>query len=231
VTRSRNLRFSAQPPRIWDGRYRRVPGITTALHVRTVRGEWWPVIDWARGEDVARCSMVDEGDVRQLVTGVNAGKGMLGARPGGAFLVNEHGQVLVPADDGWDRRVVIVGECSGPFVFKNPFKPGEVFDQADHADLRPGDAWERPYVGIPHNLSGGDELYFQAEDERGRWVMHPPSQDQALVRALRLVRPYGPVRFLVGVGGLVLTKVEVRSRWQPRYVGRVDLKKWFAKEV
>jgi len=56
----------------------------------------------------------------------------------------------------------------------------------------------------------------------------PPAQDSSLVAKLREL-PYGPVRFLAGVGGVVITKVP--PLWEPRYVGRLELRTWFAKEV
>src|SRR6478672_11917582 len=125
------LQFSPHRPRAWTGRYARVPGDTTAIHVRRIDGTWWPVIDWARDDEIAHCKMVDCAAAPELAEAVCAGKRMLGAPPGGAFLVNEYGQVLVPASDRQGTRVAIVGECAGPFSFHNPFGPEPAFDLAD----------------------------------------------------------------------------------------------------
>jgi hypothetical protein len=223
------FRFIGINPTPWHGRYARIPGDTTVVHVRHTNTGWWPVIDWSIGHDTAHCRMVEAGDVVALVDAVLAGKRALGVSPGGAFLVNEFGQVLVPASDSQGTRVVIVGECSGPFTFKNPFEPGTVFDLGNGAALNHGDRWDRPYVGIPHNLSASGEVYFKLVNEHGIDWLKPRAQDAHLISALRALRPWGAVRFIVTVGGLVVTKVE--PAWEPRYVGRINPSRWFAKEV
>jgi hypothetical protein len=224
------LEFSPSRPRPWSGRYARVPGETTAIHVRRLEGEWWPVVDWAVEDEIGHCRMVDEGDVAALAEAVCTGKRSLSGRAGGSFLVNEFGQVLVPASDWETSEVVLVGECTGAFAFHNPFRPGEVIDLADGRALSPGEAWARPYVGIPHNLSAGSEIYFKQVDEFGLDYAKPEQQDARLIAALRKLRPYGPVRFLVGVGGIVITKVPIGQAWEPRYVGKIDPARWFSKE-
>jgi hypothetical protein len=173
--------------------------------------------------------MVDAGDVKSLVAAVNAGKKALEVGAGGAFLINEHGRVLVPASDGAAPRVVSVGMCSGPLRFSNPFEPGSSFDLYDDRGLESGSAWDRPYIGLRHNLSAAGELYFWHQDSSGAEMLYPPGQDAALVGAIRSLRPYGPVRFLVGPGGLAITKVP--PSWEAHYVGRVNLSTWFDKEV
>lgn len=229
TSRVRTLRFTAVAPQVWVGRYRRVPGETTALHVRFAGGAWWPVVEWPRDDEVAACHMVGEGDVAALAQAVNAGKRALGTGPGGAFLLDEYGRVLVPASDATGVSVVVVGECAGPLRFHNAFAPGEVFDLYDDSGLVLGDPWDRPYVGLQHQLSRYSELYFWEQDSDGARRLEPPRQDIRLIRALRVLRPHGPVRFLVGMDGVVITKVE--PHWEPRYVGRVDLATWFPKEV
>ncbi|MDP9280018.1 MAG: hypothetical protein M3P00_11425 [Gemmatimonadota bacterium] len=226
---ARAFRFTADRPRDWAGRYKRVSGYTTTLHVRRVDGHWWPVVEWADGDEVATCTMSDSKDVVSLVDAVNAGKAALGASPGGAFLVNEFGRVLVPASERTRARVFSVGLCSGALCFHNAFEPGTAFDLYDDKGLKPGAPWRRPYVGMPHNLSRSGELYFWHEDGSGACMLHPQEQDAALIDALRSLRPYGAVRFLVGLGGVVITKVP--PLWEPRYVGRVDLATWFEQEV
>jgi hypothetical protein len=173
--------------------------------------------------------MIDAGDVGSLVAAVNTGKKALKVRPGGAFLINEHGRVLVPASDGVAPRVVSVGMCSGPLRFSNPFEPGTSFDLYDDRGLKLGSPWDRPYIGLRHNLSAAGELYFWHQDASGAEMMYPPAQDDAFIEALRSLRPFGAVRFLVGPGGLAVTKVP--PAWKPRYVARVNLSTWFEKEV
>jgi hypothetical protein len=175
--------------------------------------------------------MADASDARALADAVNGGKQALGALDGGAFLLNEFGQVLVPAADFEATRVAVVGEWSGPFVFNNPFEPETTFDLAADDGLQCGDPWERPYVGIPHNLSRTDELYFKLVRNDGTDWLKPPVQDLDLIAALRSLRPWRAVRFIVTVGGLVVTKVEVAPEvWEPHYVGQIDPDRWFDKE-
>ena len=228
MRRTETLRFHAIAPRRWTGRYRRVPGEATVFHLRQVDGRWWPVVEWVTDEGVGSCRMTTEGDVEALVRAVNGGKRKQGAPPGGAFLLDEYGRVLVPASDREGVVVFLVGECSGPLRFHSPFTPSSIFDLYDDANLSVGDPWERPYVGVRYQLSKRDELYFWSEDSTGARKLLPPSQDVRLVKKLRRIRPHGAVRFLVGTGGVVITKVP--PLWKPTYVGRLDLALWFAKE-
>jgi hypothetical protein len=206
-----------------------VPGETTAFHVRLVDGQWWPVVDWGIDDEIGECEMTDDGDVRLLATAVNAGKAALGAAPGGSFLIDEHGRVLVPAHEGGHATVVVAAECSGPLRFHDPFSGGAVFDLYDDRDLHCGDDWDRPYLGLRHNLSARGWMYFWEEDSAGGRMVYPPSQDDSFISALRELRPYGAVRFLVGPAGVAITKVP--PTWKPCYVGRVDLATWFPKEA
>ena len=222
------LRFHAVTPRPWAGRYRRVPGSTAVFHVRYVDGRWWPVVEWATDEGVGTCRMTDDGDVEALASSVNQGKAAQGAAPGGAFLVDEYGRVLVPASDRMGTSVFVVGECTGPLRFQNPFAPGTVIDLYADEELNPGDLWERPYVGVRYQLSGQNELYFWNEDDSGGRKALPLAQDSRLINELRRIRARGGVRFLVGPGGVVITKHP--PLWEPRYVGRLKLATWYAKE-
>jgi hypothetical protein len=230
VTPARTLRFSARRPRAWRGRYRRIPGRTSVIHVRRIDGEWWPVVDWRIGEETGTCLMLDDGDLDGLVEAVHAGKHALGVGPGGSFLVNEFGQVLVPVNEQETTCVVYVGDCDGPLGFENPLQAGKTFDLADSRALKAGDRWERPYVGIVYNLSSYDEICFRQTDATGTRYVEAPEHDPKLVASLRGLRPYGWVRFVVGAGGIALTKVQVQSEWQPHYVGRIDRARWFSKE-
>lgn len=228
-------KFSFQPtsPQRWTGRYARIPGETTAFHVRLSDGRWWPVVDWAVGDEIAQCPMVNDEFSTRLASAVNAGKRYLGGRSGGSFLINEFGQVLVPSQDN-DLDVALVGECTGGLIFHNSFKAHNQFDLTKSIALKCGDSWEGPYVGIPYNLSKLSQIYFWNEGRAGGWKVLPPMQDHSLVYALREIRPWGAVRFIVTYGGIVLTKIPVghwaNALWEPRFVGRIDYKRWYRKE-
>jgi hypothetical protein len=224
-----SLTFQPCRPKVWKGRYGRIPGDTSIFHIRLTRGAWWPEVEWTIDDDTARCRMIDSGDVRPLVDAIVAGKRAQGVGPGGAFHINEFGQVLVPAYDRDGTSVRLVGECAGPLRFKNPFNDSDVFDITSNRGLRNGELWQRPYVGIPHNLSGASKIYFKRSGAEGTEALWPLDQDPDLIAALRAIRPWGPVRFIVTAGGLVATKVEVASGWEPRYVGRINPARWFEK--
>lgn len=214
-------------PSEWHGVYRRIPGNDTAFHVSQDR-VW---IRWVRGGLESWCPMVDCEAARNVASAVQAGKRFFGYPGGGSFLINEHGQVLVPSPAG-DGRQAWVGDWSGPLEFHDPLT-GRTFDLTDDAGLAVGDPWLKPYVGIPHNLSRLDEIYFWW-DELGFKVL-PPAQDSELIERLRQVRPAGAVRFITTPGGLVLTKVPIRARegttvYEPRYVGRLNFACWFPRE-
>jgi hypothetical protein len=225
--------FSPSTPRLWSGRYARIPGEKTAFHVRLIDGAWWPQVDWAVEDEVGHCPMVESDAAERLAAAVGDAKRFLGGWLGGVFLINEYGQVLVPAAAG-DHRVAIVGECEGPLEFEDVLQGAGTFDLSDARGLAFGDRWQLPYLGVPHNLSARGEIYFKLQDEFGVTPLQAPAQDDGLIDALRTLRPYGPVRFVVTYGGLVLTKVpagpRAAQRWEPRYVGRLDYDCWYPKE-
>jgi hypothetical protein len=224
--------FTPQRPTTWGGRYARIPGEWTAFHVRWRGDTWWPLVAWAAAGEIATCPMLAAGPAAGLARAVNQGKRLLGAPDGGSFVINEFGQVLVPSSVG-DRRVALVGEWDGALEFTDPLRGG-TFDLAPAKPLVNGDRWEHPYLGTPYHLSFRSEIYFWDEDARGGAKLLPPAQDHELIEALRALRPYGAVRFVVGCGGLVLTKVPAVPRWtewEARYVGRINYARWFTKEV
>src|SRR3954468_7318194 len=121
---------SPSRPRLWTGRYARIPGEKTAFHVRLVDGEWWPFVDWAVGDEVGRGPVGECDGAERLVAAVSDAKRFLGGWLGGAFLLNEYGQVLVPAAAG-DHRVAVVGECDGPLEFRDVFDGDDTFELCD----------------------------------------------------------------------------------------------------
>jgi hypothetical protein len=178
---------------------------------------------------------VDSAAVRQLTAAVIAAKRRLGGTGGGSFQINEFGQVLVPASDNSGQRL-IVGELSGSILFKDPFQDDMLIDLGDVRGLRCGDPWPKPYVGCPYNLSGRSQIYFYRMHAEGGNSEYPLAQDGDLVRALRAVRRTGAVRFIVNPHGVVLTKRpngrwQAEEEWEPVFVGRINLNRWFKKEM
>ena len=233
-----NTRFTASKPRIWSGKYSRIPGDNSTLHVTMVDGRWQPNARRSIGADTAQCNMVISSASTALASAVIDGKKLLGGSDGGSFLINEFGQVLVPAQNYSTRsgnQIALVGTISGPLMFNDPFSNDAPFDFSDTSILQSGSAWERPYVGLQYNLSKSNEIYFWDYTSTAGKKVVPPIQDSALISAIRQIRPRKAVRFLVSYNGIVLTKVPVgdlsEEFWEPRYVGRINKRRWFAKEV
>jgi hypothetical protein len=169
----------------------------------------------------------------QLAQAVNAAKVAFGGQQGGAFAINEFGQVIVPVYDEGTHHL-LVGECRGSLQFNDPLS-GEMFDLTGGEHLSCGDPWILPYLGIRHNLTQWGKIYFWHQDESGERSEYPPAQDPELISRLRSIRAYGPIRFLVNPHGIVLTKLpagadEDEEQWTPVFAGRIRYSLWFNKE-
>jgi len=165
--------------------------------------------------------------LKKLANAVNAIKRRYAGQSGGAFVINEFGQVICPvAAPPWERYYV--GDCSGAPVFTDA--DGNQFTLNDTHGLKTGDPWRLPYVGSVYNLSARNRIYFTMKRGTDTEFINPPRQDRDLINAIRGIRPYGAVRFIVNPHGIALTKVPRGRRWQPTYIGRVDYDNWFPKE-
>jgi len=220
-------RFRAIGPKEWSGSYKRIPGTDTAYHVKAGRVQ----CPWKRTPDeLGWCDIVESAAAYDLARAVREGKRFFGYSGGGSFLINEHGQVLVPSPSG-DGRQALVGEWTGPLEFVDPWGGG-IFDLADDQGLELGRSWPWPYIGVPHQLSKWDELYFWCN--KLALKVTPPRQDPRLIEWLRTLRPCGPVRFITLPGGFALTKVPERAGGRMLrkavYVGPLNFDCWFPKE-
>lgn len=230
--------FDFVKPKIWSGRYSRIMGNESVFHLKRMGGELWPVIVWVKDDLELTCVAVESDAVRQLSRAVAQGKKFLGGSGAGSFQINEYGQVIVPASDGGGERAV-VGEYRGPLLFENPDcerRKDRVIDLSETSGLSTGEPWTRPYIGTRYQLHRSSKIYFYRQDGTGAYSEYPPVQDDGLIEALRKIRPYGPVRLVVNMHGVVLTKVGPKSGyqseddWQPVYVGKINPKLWFEKE-
>jgi len=217
------FRFQQRQPVPWHGRYRRIEGRESVFHVK-----WDDTIEilWKDGGDEIICPAVMSPSLRKLAKVLNAIKKRHAGCPGGAFIVNEFGQVICPVVTSGLRYYI--GDCSGVPTFMDA--DGNSFTLNDTHGLRTGDPWKLPYVGIAYNLSNNDRIYFQKKYGSDTEIVSPLRQDRNLIRAIRRVRPYGPVRFIVNLHGIALTKVRKGNRWQPTYIGRINYSSWFPKE-
>ena len=225
--------FHPCQPKLWNGRYARIPGDGPVFHLLWLDGRWWPAILWDTEDGRATCKALRCDASSQLADAVAHAKRRAGCE-GGAFAINEFGQVIVPASGSTERY--LVGRLDGRLLFENPFCRERPIDLGDNAGLQPGDPWKLPYVGIPYNLHRAGHIYFYRLGENGGASELPPRQDPRLVRALRDIRPRGPVRFIVNPAGLVLTKSSGDERqnseedWQPIYIGSISFPLWFTQE-
>ena len=141
----------------------------------------------------------------------------------------------MPGSDGNGRRF-LAGRVNVPLLFDNPLVPETPIDLGDEGDCDNGDPWNLPYVGIPYHLHRNGRIYFYQYDDQGGRSVHPPRQDLELIRAIRHLRPYGPVRMLVTHCVLVLTKIPTGTlaspdeKWRPVFVGKVNFNFWFEEE-
>lgn len=221
--------FEPCRPKVWNGRYSRIPGDTSVFHLHSVSGRLWPVILWDTEDGRGTCKAIACETIELLVKAIIAAK-RLSDGCAGSFIVNEFGQVIVPS--GGTRY--LVGCLKKLPLFENPFLPEDPVDLADTSCLQSGDQWKLPYVGVPYHLHRASKIYFYQVDGDGGRPIFAPKQDTGLIKAIRTIRPKGPVRFIVNPAGLVLTKKDnglgSEESWQPVFVGSIVPSLWFEQE-
>lgn len=221
--------FEPCRPKIWNGRYSRIPGDTTVFHLHSIDGRLWPVILWDTEEGRATCKAVACESAVALVKAVVSAKRLSGGSAG-SFIINEFGQVIVPS--GNNRY--LVGVLRELPQFENPLFPEEPIDLGDTSSLQSGDPWKLPYVGVQYNLHRSSKIYFYQVDGDGGRPVFAPNQDTGLIKAIRAIRPKGAVRIIVNPAGLVLTKQDnglgSEESWEPVFVGSIVPSLWFHQE-
>lgn len=221
---SKKTKFTQCRPRKWTGRYGRIPGKTPVFRARAdgTMEVYWSV----HGEDTWLTSeAVADPAIEELIEAINKYKLDATGSRGGSFLINEFGQVLVPS--GGSRSIMLVGELQGVPEFEDPCTD-DLFHLAGEDFDGPGEEWELPYVGMRFNLMSDDRIRFKHQTADGENNVYLASDADALVEALRKVRPSGTIRFVVNLHGVVLTKTE--PDWAPVFVCRLDYDEWFDKE-
>src|SRR5579884_121027 len=224
-------------PMTWSGRYDRIPGDTSVVHLRysSDMGRFWPMAEWRCEGETADYWFEDGAAVRELADAVSRVQLRFNGGEGGSFTINEWGQVIVPSGAG-DRRRYLAGVLRGSWSLIAPDDVNERVSLEDDDGLDCGDPWPRPYVGVPYHLSNGGRIYFVHRAPGGDLVQYAPYQDTDLIEAIRQIRRWGPVKFIVNPFGLVLTKRPSHGQWNeedwdPVYVGRINYCYWFAEEV
>jgi len=225
--------FKVSITKPWQGRYSRPFGKTSTFKIKyTMEHGFWPVVEWDSSDGRSICPACDCNNIEELVKAINKAKIRMSGGEGGAFVINEFGQVIVPSIWGYGERL-LVGEVEGVLLFEDPCG-GDIIDLSDDTGLQTNDPWDKPYVGVQYNLHRDSNIYYY-DSELGS-SEYPPKQDRELIKKLRKIRRYGAVRFIVNQYGLVLTKIpegeyrEDDDKWVPVYVGRINHNLWFRKE-
>ena len=165
-------------------------------------------------------------DHPDLVKMVNDAKLLGSKQAGGAFLINEHQQVLVPTQDGW--------YVTGPFpqILRFDFH-GDVVSPEPPADLEPGDPWPGPRVGMGYiltadtndiyckSISGNREIKDLLSDHCG--------EASARFLAERLAEVKGPRggRIYINEAREFFAPIGEEDSPQYVYLGPLDDEPWF----
>ena len=221
------FQFSRLPTPIpWRGRYNRIPGKEPVFRTSaagSASAYWKP---WNTDEALTS-PFVPSDAVGDLITAVNHTKETHAGSPGGAFQINEFGQVLCPIPQSSARYWI--GTITGVPQFIDPRRPKTRFELRLPSSTQPGTPWDRPYIGMKFNLDSNDSIYFLEDDGDIRFKKRLTTPNPDLVSRLRAVRgPGQSIRFIVNLHGVVLTKSE--PAWEPVFVGVIDTNRWFPKE-
>lgn len=171
---------------------------------------------------------------RELVEMVNDIKRVINEAPGGAFYINEHHQVLVPA--GPEGQYYCAGEYLRPLVFRFEGKllsgDGVNFEGEP---LQPGDCWVGLHPGIPYVLAaGGKDIYYRydvrprVKKEVRLSVVRSPEIARKYAETVRCVKGWEGGRFYVNEFLCVFAPIQTESVLEYIYIGRIEsLDEWF----
>ena len=220
----------------WLGRYDRIPGDQSVFHLRYSPRlhRFWPVAVQTVDGDTLHYWFAEHPAIALLADTVGELQLRYGGQEGGSFTINEWGQVLVPCGAG-DRRRYFAGTLTGDWYLTDPDDPSQILSLNDDDGLDCGDSWDLPYVGMPFRLSRGNRIYCVHREPKRERLLWLPYHDADLIAALRSVRRWGSLRFIVNPFGIVLTKRPTRSwtqddeAWEPVYIGRINYERWFSR--
>ncbi len=229
----------------WNGRYGRIEGQDYAFHIKwnNELKKWWICTIKNTQDNRVSCWADYSEQLNKLVEAVNKGKQFFvqDHKYGGSFMINEFGQVIVPASDG-SRKRAIVGEVRGKILFRDVLT-NELIDLSESSNIKLGDRWNKPYIGMTYHLSKSNRIYFWHNMQDGGRSEYLTKSYDELINKIRALKKYGSARFLVNPYGIVLTKISKYSshegelmdnvifeEWIPVFVCKINYKYWFAKE-
>ncbi|MCH8474947.1 MAG: hypothetical protein LAT55_06940 [Opitutales bacterium] len=219
---NQDLKFIPHSPIECEERYTRIPGKSTTF---LAKADGTIIIRWYRNDgEIWECPANRDSAIDELANAVNSLKTSLSNSPGGAFQINEFGQVLVPSSNGRCRHVV--GTLEGVPEFTEPGFGSHTFSLDEKEFFLPGKTWSLPYIGMPYVMPQSGQYFYWRVTEDGKFKKYPPAFDRDLQRAFFQIRR-GAGRFIVNPHGLVLTKKDPSG--QPVLVCKINLSKWYPK--
>lgn len=164
----------------------------------------------------------------QLVALVNEVKLAKNGAPCGAFYLNEHRQVVVPAGSEY----YLAGSYDQLLEFRDGSK---VVSAKPPAELTPGQAWSGPRPGIPYVVAaGGDDLYYEAETAPRRIRRHSLAEiagkpaARQLAQRLAAHKGHGGGRVYLNEAQAFFAPVNNGEQdYEYRYLGSLDGALWF----
>jgi len=208
-------------PTIWNGFYARIPGKYPVFHARSDGSgdiEWSP----SGSDERLKSSIIADDGINQMIEAINQSKSEITGSRGGAFHINEYGQVLVPIAHSQEKY--LVGELTGYPEFVDP-RSGRQFNLAAPRGAKAGAAWDLPYIGMPFKFNTEGRVSRERTGDDIREQESPLRHDCSLATKLMQLRSSGG-RMVVNLHGVVLTKT---AGDKPVFVGEIDRDKWFTK--
>lgn len=189
----------------------------------------------ANGEDVRLTFHIDARTKDLLTTNahpvlakmVNRAKEHVNGRPGGAFYINEFSVVLVPGES--PGSCIEAGRYDGLLEFK---LDGGIISPRAPSDLRAGDDWPGPHVGVAYLLcAGGNDIRYELR--QGNRITRVQLSDywekDAKKTAARVAAVKGTMggKFYINEQQEMFAPVSFKGGWRFLYIGHLEDSPWF----
>jgi hypothetical protein len=165
----------------------------------------------------------------RLVEMVNLVKIELSGQAGGAFYINEHFDVLVPSQTGDGCYYAGTYERLLQFEFE-----GGLISPHPPSDLRPGDPWPGPHVGIKYTLAaGGNDIYYRRMTTPTRREdcrlsdCNSPSRAAELANRLATIKGREGGAIYINEAGEFFAPISIDGNLTYLYLGPLAESAWF----
>lgn len=174
----------------------------------------------------------------KLVSIVNAAKREgRNSQGGGRFAINEFRHVLVPLPSG--REVIYAGDYERNLEFK--FDETTVISPIAPKNLRPGDIWRGPHVGINYTLAAGAaNIRFTTTTVSGERTkettialtdFHSGESLAELLQMCRAVKPNGGAIYINEARELFAPVDNKKGKYERLYIGNLGNNPWFPSSI